>query len=405
MQTLLLDDDAFSLAILSNHLAQIGQEDLVTFTEASEALRYVADHLDLIDLVFCDLQMPRMDGVEFIRRLAATGYAGALIIMSGEDERILNTAEMLARGYHLKILGSLTKPSSTTIIRKLVGRLSNALADNNPGPRKIYTAPQLARAITTNQLVNYYQPKVHIATGRVTGVETLVRWRHPEDGLVFPDSFIGLAEESELIDDLTRAVLQNALTDSEQWRAAGIELNIAVNVSMDNLKSIDFPEYIQRITTDNDYPVSALTLEVTESRLMSKPLAALEILTRLRLKGVGLSIDDFGTGHSSLSQLRDAPFDELKIDRNFVHRATEHRSQRAIFEGSLNMARQLGIKTVAEGIEDIQDWGYVLEAGCDLAQGYFIARPMPADSIPAWLGLWDRFYRQISDNQQWQIVR
>ncbi len=396
MLTLLVDDDSFVLRMLSNQLKHFGYEDVVTYTQADQALAYLVDHLETIELVFCDLQMPGMDGIEFVRQLAAIGYRGALVVMSGEDERILQTAEKLARGHRLNVLGYLPKPSPLDAIEKLIAKLSNSPAEHR-GVSKTYSAESLDEAIKLGQLVNYYQPKVDLSNGRVTGVETLVRWAHSRDGLVFPDMFIELAEESELIDDLTRAVLRKALEHGHEWRQNDIDLNVAVNVSMDNLKSIDFPDFVLQTLNEIGYPTSRLTLEVTESRLMSDPLAALEILTRLRLKRIGLSIDDFGTGHSSLSQLRDVPFDELKIDRGFVHGASNNRSQRAIVEGSVNMAGQLGLKIVAEGIEDIDDWNYVVAAGCHFAQGYFIAKPMPAKEIAEWLPLWREFYTRLDN--------
>ena len=397
MLTLLVDDDNFVLHVLSHQLEHIGREGIITYTQADLALAYLADNPSTIDLIFCDLQMPGMDGIEFIRQLATVDYSGALVIMSGEDERILNTAEKLARAHHLNVIGHLIKPSSLGAVEKLVAKVSDLQIESNTAPGA-YSSDDLSNAITQGQLLNYYQPKVDLSNGKIVGVETLVRWAHPKDGLIFPDMFIELAEESQLIDTLTRVVMRMALEHGHEWRQNGVDLGVAVNVSMDNLKSMDFPDYVQQTLNETDYPASHLTLEVTESRLMSDPLATLEVLTRLRLKRIGLSIDDFGTGHSSLSQLRDAPFDELKIDRGFVHGASDNRAQRAIFEGSLNMARQLGIKAVAEGIEDVSDWNYVLSTGCNFAQGYFIAKPMPAGDIAEWLSLWQEFYTRLNDN-------
>jgi EAL domain-containing protein (putative c-di-GMP-specific phosphodiesterase class I) len=206
--------------------------------------------------------------------------------------------------------------------------------------------------------------------------------------LVFPDQFIALAEEHGLIDDLTRVVLTAALKQSRLWQYMGITLPIAVNVSMDNLLSVEFPDLVARELIEAGVPASLLVLEVTESRLMKDPLVALDILTRLRLKRVGLTIDDFGTGHSSLALLRDLPFEELKLDRGFVHGAWRDTSRTAILQASLRLARQLRMKSVAEGVEDREDWDCLRTAGCDLAQGYFIAKPMSAEALPTWLSAW-----------------
>jgi EAL domain-containing protein (putative c-di-GMP-specific phosphodiesterase class I) len=227
-----------------------------------------------------------------------------------------------------------------------------------------------------------------LGDGALIGVEALVRWQHPVDGLVYPGRFIAVAEAHSLIDGLTRAVLRQALAQSRRWRGTGLALRVAVNVSMDNLARLDFPEFVQSEILRHGVPPTDLLLEVTESRLMVDARASMDILTRLRLKQVGLSIDDFGTGHSSLAQLRDIPFDELKIDRGFVHGICDHATQRAIFTASLEMAHQLGMKVVAEGVEDRSHWDFVRAAGCDVAQGYFIARPMPADALAAWAVQW-----------------
>ena len=235
-----------------------------------------------------------------------------------------------------------------------------------------------------------------MVSGALIGVETLVRWQHPDDGLVFPDDFIGVAEDNGLIDDLTHVVLAEALGQARRWLDQGLKLRVAVNVSMHTLARLEFADYVLGEVVRSGVAAEDLILEVTESRLMTDVLAPLYILTRLRLKHVGLSIDDFGTGHSSLSQLRDIPFDELKIDRSFVHGAGQDKTRRAIFTASLGMARQLGMRTVAEGVEDRADWDFLRQQGCDLAQGYFIARPMPADKLPAWLADWEARHSELA---------
>ena len=387
MKILLVDDEPFALKLLSRQLEKLGFMNVISHEHAAAALAQMEFEAGTFDLIFCDLQMPGMDGVEFIRELVRIGYAGGLVLVSGENERILQTAENLSKAHRLNVLGALHKPVLPEQLKPVLNNHALRAATAHV-IHKTYAPEALRRAIAGGQLVNYYQPKVDIASGTLAGVETLVRWRHPEDDLVFPDQFIATAEEHDLIDDLTRTVLTAALRQARLWQDDGLHLHVAVNVSMNNLGSLEFPDFVARAALNAGVPPTSLVLEVTESRLMKNPLAALDILTRLRLKRIGLSIDDFGTDHSSLAQLRDIPFDELKIDRSFVHGAWRDSSLRAIFDASLGMAQQLGMKTVAEGVEDRDDWDFLHKTGCDIAQGYFIARPMPADDLPAWIQAW-----------------
>lgn len=394
MKILLVDDDRFALKLLTRLLANYGFGNVVAHEHAADAVALLEFDNQTFDLILCDLQMPGMDGVEFIRQLVRIRYAGGLVLVSGEDTRILQTAEKLSKAHRLNVLGALKKPVSSE-------QLQQVLKNNQlpvvkwPAASKIYAREALSQAISGDELVNYYQPKVDLVSGSVIGVETLVRWRHPVDGLVYPDQFIGMAEETGLIDDLTRVVLSGALRHARVWQDAGLQLCVAVNVSMDNLISLDFPDFVAQAVHQAGVPPTSLLLEVTESRLMRDPLAALDILTRLRLKRISLSIDDFGTGHSSLAQLRDIPFDELKVDRSFVHGVGRDPSLRALFEASLGMARQLGMKTVAEGVEDREDWDFLRLSSCDTAQGYFIAKPMPAAELPSWMESWGIRYRRF----------
>ena len=254
--------------------------------------------------------------------------------------------------------------------------------------RRTYDEQDLRKAIATGQLVNFYQPQVRMIDGAVAGVEALVRWQHPDDGLVFPSDFIPLVEQSGLSDELAGAVLAGALRAARQWRGAGLELRVSVNVAMDNLFALDLPEKVVNAAAEAGVPAECVVLEITESQVTRDLDRLLDVATRLRLKRVGLAIDDFGTGYSSLAQLRDVPFDELKLDRSFVHGASSNPQLQAILRATLDMARQLGLRTVAEGVEDREDWDNLRDMACDFAQGYLIARPMPAEAILNWSSDW-----------------
>jgi EAL domain-containing protein (putative c-di-GMP-specific phosphodiesterase class I) len=325
-----------------------------------------------------------------VRHLVGHGYAGSLILVSGENDRIVQAAEKLVQAHGIPVLGRLQKPVHPDRLSELLEKWVPRL-DAGPGAApRIYEAEALRGALRNAEFVNYYQPKVRLADGEVAGMETLVRWHHPDDGLVPPDRFIGLAEASGLIGELTRQVFAASVTQAAAWRRVGLALPVAVNVAMDDLASLDFLDFVAEFTARAGVPPHDVVLEVTESQLMQDTRAPLEVLTRLRLKRFRIAIDDFGTGHSSLAQLRDLPFDELKIDRGFVHGAWADETLRAMYDASLSLAWQLGMSVVAEGVEDRSDWDWVRRTGCDLAQGAFISAPLQAADVPPWIEAWHR---------------
>lgn len=393
VRVLVLDDEPFMLKLLGHMLAKQGYTQVTTCDSGHRALDLLDGPNYAADLVLCDLGMPEMDGIEFVRKLVERRYTGSLILVSGEDDRVLQTAEKLVQAHRITVLGRLHKPPTQEGLAALLEKWSPPSRAGPRAAKKSYGADEVRAAITNGELVNYYQPQVVVATGEVVGVETLVRWRHPVDGMVFPDQFIGVAEAHGLIDDLTRVVLASALAQVKAWHGAGLVLRVSVNVSMDNLAFLDFPDFVAGQAAAADVSPKHVVLEVTESRLMNDLRAPLEILTRLRLKRFGLSIDDFGTGHSSLAQLRDIPFDELKVDGSFVHGAWANDTIRAIYEANLSLARQLNMDVVAEGVEDRADWDFLRRTGCHLAQGYFIAKPMPAADLPGWMAGWQEWVR------------
>ncbi|CAH1089743.1 EAL domain-containing response regulator [Candidatus Nitrotoga sp. 1052] len=392
VKILVLDDEPFMLKLLARMLTNQG----FTSVALCESGRAALDRVDGVDtrpnLILLDLNMPEMDGIEFVRHLVERNYTGSLILISGEDERMLQTVEKLVQAHKITVLGHIHKPVKPEALSALLEKWAPSSLDS-PKAQKVYGADEVRAAISNGELVNYYQPKVTVATGKVAGVETLVRWRHPVHGIVPPDQFIGVAEANGFIDDLTRVVLTGALAQAKAWQEAGLTLRVAVNVSMDSLASLDFLDFVTGLTAKTGIPPQQIVLEVTESQLMGDARIPLEILTRLRLKRFRLSIDDFGTGHSTLAQLRDIPFDELKIDQGFVHRAWTVETLRAMYDASLALARQLGMEVVAEGVEDRDDWDLLLRTGCDLAQGAFISRPMPAEDLPGWMDVWQERVR------------
>ena len=390
IKILILDDEPFMLKLLARMLANQGFVHVVCCNNGNDALAQLNVESTRPDLILLDLNMPEMDGIEFIRYLVERQFTGSLILVSGEDERMLKTTERLVQAHKIAVLGYLQKPVKPDALLAMLAQWSPPSKAAPTKPRKTYSADDIRLAIVRGELVNYYQPKVSVATGTVIGVETLVRWQHATDGLVFPNQFITVAESSGLINELTRLVLLNAFNQAKRWQQSGMDLRVAVNVSMDNLASLDFQDLVVDLATQVGIPPHKIVLEVTESQLMRDMRVSLEILTRLRLKRFHLSIDDFGTGHSSLSQLRDIPFDELKIDQGFVHQAWKDDTLRVIYDASLALAKQLNMEAVAEGVEDRQDWDFLRQTGCDLAQGNFISKPLLASEFEDWIKYWQQ---------------
>jgi diguanylate cyclase (GGDEF)-like protein len=251
--------------------------------------------------------------------------------------------------------------------------------------RRLVLAHELRRAIDESQLVVYYQPKLDVASSRVTGVEALVRWPHPQHGLIPPDDFVPIAENTGLIEGLTTVVLEKTLAQRRRWAASGVVLNVAVNVSARSLSDQRFPDQIARMLVRHRCPPDALTIEITESELMADPAGAARVLGALHDLGVRVSIDDLGTGFSSLSSLRALPLDEVKIDKSFVFGVTSSESDAAIVRSMTALGTSLGLGVVAEGVEDAETEAFLIACGVQTVQGFFYARPQPAEVFEAWL--------------------
>lgn len=382
-----VDDDPFMLKLLTRQLAQLGIRDVTATTEGAQALALVGDAARRVEVILLDINMPGMDGIEFLRQLATLEFAGEIVLVSGESTRMLESVQRLVRSHHLRVLGALQKPPTADALRDLLGAWHRGEQGASSGPRgsEAPTLTELSSAIDGGGIINHYQPQVALRSGEVVGVECLARWQQGNRMVAGPDLFIPMAEEFGLISRLTQCVLRNALRQCRIWGRLGIRLNVSVNVSMQDICSLDFPDVVAGLVDEAGIEPGQITLEVTESRVLRHLSTVLDVLGRLRLRRHHLAIDDFGTGHSSLAQLRDLPFDELKIDRGFVDGASGNATQRAICEATLRMAAQLGMRVVAEGIEQEADRRMLQDLGCEIGQGYLIARPMAPDKLTAWL--------------------
>jgi PAS domain S-box-containing protein len=385
-RVLVVDDDAIARRQTSMLLASMGVGEILTADSGEAALTEITRGEDGgIDLLITDLKMPGMDGIEFLRRLAKLGYLGALVISSGVDEQLLQTAADLVRSKGLHLRGAVKKPLTC----ELLANLLTASRDSQARRPVQAVAPDISPSdlldgIRRDEFSMHFQPKVDATTLRMVGVEALARWQHDGQS-VRPDLFIGAAERHGLIAPLSRALLAKTLNDASRLAEAGFPLIIAFNLSACWLSDIHLPEFILESIQAVSFPAERLILEITETTLLSDLDITMDVLTRLRLNGFKLSIDDFGTGYSSMEQLQRIPFSELKLDRSFVQGAAERPTVRAILSASIDMARKLRLSTVAEGVETQADLDLVRGLGCDLVQGWLIAKAMPVAELIDWL--------------------
>ncbi|MGE0714510.1 MAG: EAL domain-containing protein [Alphaproteobacteria bacterium] len=369
---LILDDEPDIAALVATVATGLGFDvhplsDYVAFERAIDEWR--PTHVAL------DLQMPGRDGVETMRMLAERRCRARLVLISGVDPKVLETAARLGRERGLDIVGAIHKPWRLADLRTLLQRVRH---EGDP-----IDAHAIGRAISGGELRLFLQPKVDMRTRAVIGYEALVRWQHPQLGLVTPDRFIKAAEDSGHIDALTRWVLREAAGALANRGAGRGPCTMAINISARSLGSLGLADELSGIVRERGLDCSDFTLEVTETVAMASPIDAMDILTRLRLKGFALAIDDFGTGYSSLVQLRRLPFSELKIDRSFVADCLQSRESFSIVKAIAALAQSLDLDAVAEGVESEDVAEALMGLGISFAQGYLYGRPAPAANVMA----------------------
>ncbi|MDH5178709.1 MAG: EAL domain-containing response regulator [Gammaproteobacteria bacterium] len=383
---LVIDDSKSFLDYFTIVLNSVGITDVVTAISGRKAL----DALDLrgdFELILCDINMPEMDGVEFLRHLSDRNFRGEVVVISGEHRRVIDSVFTLAKAHQLNIRGTLRKPIA---LEQLQAMLTEPTLDNIQTSSTVqheFSVAEIRRALKLEQFLAFYQPKVNVKSRHINGAEALCRWQHPEFGLVGADAFIPFMEAHDLMDDITDLMIDQAIQFAHEMSRQQTNFAVSVNISVDCLNRLNLPDNLHARVIEGGIRPENLIIEVTEGRLVSNYKQALEILTRMRLKGFGLSIDDFGTGYSSLKQLQKFPFQELKIDKTFITGAGQNRAAHAIIETSVNLANKLDMQIVAEGAETREDWNYVAANGIDMVQGFVVSRAMAPAGFTAWYDL------------------
>ncbi|ENM5882400.1 EAL domain-containing protein [Vibrio metoecus] len=400
MKIMIVEDDRIQATSLKLKLRQLGMDEVILAENGFAALE-LCNKVD-IDLMFCDIRMPHMDGISLLSKLSEQYPKLGVIILSAVDDAVLELTRNMCSLAGFTYIDSLSKPYEVEDLQQVIdGFQKQTLPETVYRSSLVLTCDEIEQAFLQDHIFNYYQPQFDFRTGAMVGVEALVRYEHPTHGMLSPAVFLPLIEQCGLHDKLFLTVLEKAVSALASIAA---DLQLSVNISQSNLQqSICDP--ILAICERHGFAASKLTLELTEHEVYNGTTTSLANLARLRMYGVGLSIDDFGTGYASLGQLAQLPFTELKIDRSFVHDLATNYKHQQLTNMCLLLAQSLGLHCVVEGVETEETWQYLRNIGVDTCQGYYAAKPMPVAQLSE---LYTKNRRQCSDCQStddgWQIL-
>ncbi|MBD0787339.1 EAL domain-containing response regulator [Vibrio sp. Y2-5] len=374
-RVLIVDDDPIQCITLKIQLKTFGIDDVRVAQSSKHGLAIC--EIQEFDLVFCDLSMPEEDGLTFLNALKKQNYQGKLCLLSGHDKSIIALAEMMCRQLGLGIIASQKKPISNTDLASVL----KSVAQANPTPKVSdnvieFLRSDLDSAFDSNRLVNFYQPQCHFDNDTQSGNEVLIRWNHPEYGYLSPNAFLPIIDKEQWHVRLFFYVLEQALEDHRSGKLSG---SISVNAALANFGDSNFAFQVLEYCERYDFSPRNLIIEMTEMEVYKHNPTMFENFARLRLNDVELAIDDFGAGYSSLIKLADLPFTEMKIDRALITSCHRDKRKNAILSLVVSMAKQLGMRLVAEGVEDNETWAHLQSMGIDLCQGYFTGRPQPIE--------------------------
>lgn len=387
LQVLLVDDSQAILNFVATVLEQnYSINNIYQATSATEAIQVLRKSSQQFNLIFIDLNMPNTDGIQLLKQIADLKYHGYIAIMSGVATKIISSVELLAKEYKLNYIGTLIKPIHEGDFEKIITKLGQSRSKKQTVESlKTY---EIIRALKNDDFKVLYQPQVSLINRSFVGVEALCRLNHPRLGMVSPNRFIDKAEESELILHITIAVLKQSFADWQQWNKLGLNISLSVNVSPTNLQQPEFADSIFSLLEQYHMPAEMLCLEVTENILADDRQQELSNISRLNMRGIKIALDDFGKEHATIERLQNLPIDYVKLDKSYFISQNEHNHQLNLLSTTLALSEKLHIATCAEGIEDSTSMALATEMKCDIAQGYFISKPLPASEVIAWSQQW-----------------
>lgn len=393
LRLVVAENDASQRELISALLTQAGATHLVEVDSGQHALQACGDKTAPVNICFIDLHLPDMDGIELLRRLARCENPPSVVLTSGLDAALLPSIEALSNAYHLDVLGTFEKPATLEMLQSFIGRYQSpstrkGTAGHHAHP--VFTLAEIQQGLQADEFEPFFQPKVELATREVKAVEAFARWRHSQYGILPAPAFIPLLETSGCMQSLTWTVIERSVAACRDWHDKGLMLSVSINLSAASLAEAGLVEKILNHIAQHGIAPQFLTFEISELIAMTEVPICLENLARMRMKGFGLSVDDYGTGHSNLQQLLRIPFLDLKIDRSFVAGATKNKAMASSLRASIDLARKLQRDSVAVGVESREDWDLLHNLGCTYAQGYYIAKPMESALIPAWITQWSQ---------------
>ncbi|EDP59275.1 EAL domain-containing response regulator [Vibrio sp. AND4] len=381
LNVMVIDDHPLQIIVLKQILLQ-HEVNVTTFEDVDTAIRHVRE--SNIDIVFCDLQMPGKDGIDMMEMLNQIGFEGKVVLASAMEFAIMATVVAMCETFSFEVLGKLHKPYKEHQVVEMIKRADVDLSKNTSFQQGSHSQDiriqdqEFLLALKEGRIKNYYQPLMNLMTGDVIGYEALARWLHPIHGVLSPDTFLSIVERDHLSGDLFQVVFNNALYD---MRDRGLKHHVSLNVDHGNLENPDFANKFIEQCHDNGVGPERFTIEITERDTFQVTFALYKNLLKFRMSGVTVSIDDFGTGSSSLEKLAQLPFNELKIDRSFVQGLVHDPKKKNIVLAICTLARNLNISVVAEGVEDEMTLKALRNYTVDVCQGYFIDKPMPLEAI------------------------
>ncbi|MEZ9237395.1 EAL domain-containing protein [Shewanella sp. 10N.286.52.A9] len=375
---LIVDDQAVIRKIFSKSLGLLGQYTIAEAADGLEAFELIK--ANDFDLIFCDLNMPVKDGLYLLQRLIELQYATPIVLFSGEDQSLLNSAKVLATHYHLNILGIVPKPITSEMLQSFIKQAASINMKQYQTPLPDITEHDLKDYIVNGHVKAFFQPQYNLLTNEICGFEALARI--VDNGqIILPSQFINKAEETDLIMPLTKAVINDAFQYFSMLKPEYKKLNLSINLSGKLLDDETIPHWLEETAATHGINNDSITCELTETAIPSNPSVMIVALLRLRMMKFKLSIDDFGTGFASLEQLHMLPFNELKIDRCFVADILNNDKSKALFRRSISLAKDLDLLAVAEGVEDFETKQLIIKLGCKVAQGFYFSQPLAAHDI------------------------